>query len=294
MKIVRENIEFERGMDPKEGIGVGMKAKLKERSLKNLVGHLSNSKRIAAEIGGEFMYDIDLEKIYLLTKSGDVESNRKHPLFDEKMWKALEPHLSEYNIKRTRSTGAGVDTTIYETPYGKVVREHNRLGVDLYWAEFDTYMGLLNSLNDINVNEELEFERGRNPKKVMRIGGRELLKDDILGNQSGWSNPEISRAEGTLELPADDIFILGFAGEYDLNKWKFNDFTEKLENLCKEGEVIDRHKFGDNIYLLLQTDVGKIARAVLDEEGIYYYGGIEAALNLDLPNVPQSKRESIF
>ena len=128
---VYENIEFERGKDPKEIAGIGMKAALKKRSLETLVGPASNSKRIAAEIGGEFMFDIDLSKIYLLTKS-DSDRNRTSPLFDPKMWKALEPHLSEYNIKRTRSTGAGVDTTIYDTPYGKVVREHNNIGVDQY------------------------------------------------------------------------------------------------------------------------------------------------------------------
>lgn len=162
---VKESLEFERGNDPKETLGVGMKEKLRERSLANLSQEGYVPRRVAAEIGGEFMFDIDLSKIYLLTRGGDDDFNRMSPLFDKKMWKALEPHLSEYNIKRERSATPSVKTTIYDTPYGKVVREHGNIRVDQYWAEFDTYMGLLKSLN-----ESIRFEREGTPKEKLGIG----------------------------------------------------------------------------------------------------------------------------
>ena len=128
----------------------------------------------------------------------------------------------------------------------------------------------------------------------MKIGSKEILKSDILGRQSGWTLPEKQRPSDLLGLDPDDVYILGFAGEVDYGKWHFNEFTKMLYDTCGRGEFIGSKKYGDNTYTLKDTHVGKIVKAELDEEGLYFYGGLDAALNIGIQNIPQGERESIF
>ena len=144
------------------------------------------------------------------------------------------------------------------------------------------------------VRENIEFERGRDPRSAMKIGSKEILKSDILGRQSGWTLPEKQRPSDLLELDPDDVYILGFAGETDKDEYFFNDYTQMLEDTCNEGKLLSAKNYGENGYNLYQTKFGRIVRAMLDEEGLYYYGDLESALNIGIQNIPQGERESIF
>jgi len=166
---------------------------------------------------------------------------------------------------------------------------------DLGWEESSSYNEVLWAASKY-LNESFEFERGKTPQAALGLGKeriKKLLNDDMLGNKTGWTTQEKSYASHPLGKRPEEVYILGFAGEIDYNKWIFNDWTGKLRDLCEEGEIIDTRIHGDNSWLTIMTDVGKIVRAMLDTEGLYYYGDLDTAINLGLHNVPQEKRESM-
>lgn len=168
-QFVYENISFERGRDPKGVIGIGLEGYLKDNSLKDKVYPASNSQRAAAELGAEFMYDIDLSKIYYL---GRLDAGK---ISDSPDWaiKRLLPYITDDKQESRRETGAGTILRSYNTPYGKVVFE-GLYGMPRYgsaWAERETVENLF---SDRKINESIKFERRVDPKKAMGLGNYRL------------------------------------------------------------------------------------------------------------------------
>ena len=94
-------------------------------------------------------------------------------------------------------------------------------------------------------------------------------------------------------IDADDIYQMGFAGEWDYDKYEFNEWTQKLEDLTPIKGAFKKEIYKKDGYYFYNFPMGKIVKVYLDEEGIYWYGDATAAINLDLVNVPRDDIESM-
>lgn len=258
-----ESVNFQKGLDPREMMDIGDEA----------YRVLQKMKTIAASLG---IPEIPIDD---LNKEKALASWRMPGI------KGTDQERKDTGIGRIILYKSGDDEI---KVYTKGIR-----GTDIdQWYSWNSPRKWIENIKMIN--EDVNFERGRDPKDTMKIGSKELLKDDSLGRQRGWTWEEKKRPSQLLGLDVDDIYILGFAGEVDYGEWHFNDYTGMLYDICSKGRSLKREVYGKNTYTLKDTSAGKIVMAQLDEEGMYFYGGLEAALYLDLPEVPQSERESIF
>ena len=260
---ITENLEFERGKDPKASMGVGSKAKaIRIRDLMRWSSKLDDMMPMADKRAMEFL-EWPLRSSRMVSTSVILEDEEEFEKRLDGIIRSKRPIIYRDKIFIPDKDKNGYYTGHY-TPH--------------------------------DLNESVSFERGKDPKSILNIGKeriKKLLHKDILGFNTGWTPQEKHNAAYPLGKRIDEVYILGFAGEIDENEWVFNEYTGKLRDLCEEGEILDTRIDGDNTYLLIDTEVGKIVRGMLDTEGIYYYGDLDTAIRLGTHNVPRPERESM-
>jgi hypothetical protein len=159
------------------------------------------------------------------------------------------------------------------------------------WTDPNTW---LKTFGDILINESVSFQRGKDPIKIMDLGVSKLLKPFSLSERMGFSFNESSFITSTLGIDASDIYQLGFAGEIDHNAWNFNDYTQKLENLVLQGNIISRKQINRIVTAVVSdTEIGRIAKIIFDEEGAYYFSDIKPAFALELWKKNRNELESL-
>jgi hypothetical protein len=265
-RFVYENMDFERGKDPKTVLSIGLKARRD--------------------------FDTIQEAIEWMFRFPDVFSEGRIKEWDFKIKKTENsygnfvefPQIRENRIQYVRWVKWNLKTKTIDGELWGLKKSKDALdGLERFLIDRTQKM-----------YESLEFERGQDPISAMKIGARKLLKSDSLGPRTGWTLLEKMRLSDLLGEDPYDVYILGFAGEIGYSEWHFNKFTEMLAKACVRGKVLDKKKYGDNVYVLIDTKFGNIVRAQMDEEGLYFYGGLDAALNIGIQDIPQGERESIY
>lgn len=150
------------------------------------------------------------------------------------------------------------------------------------------------SLEDkfLDLNENVSFERGGNPKKTLDIGAEKLLQPFSLDSRTGFTPNEKGAIESIFYKDSSEIYLLGFAGEIDYDTWHYNDYTAKLRDLTYTAKLIRSKKRSSFDMFLYLTSIGVIARIIEDEAGIYFIAGFKAASNLEIWKIPESEKES--
>ena len=179
MKIVRENINFERGLDPKKAIGIGKYwAKTKGEIAKEIFNaceirakkFINDVHKEAKKAGYADSFDY-AQKIY---QEEEDESLKKIYKVEDKieiLTAEIKKILQEYPIMKDRSLEIDLSNffVVGEPPPG-------------------TMLTIIEDALDPRLNESVYFERGMDPKKSMGIG-QEAAKQKLIG-----MIPDLSRS----------------------------------------------------------------------------------------------------
>lgn len=204
MKFVREYIEFERGINPKTALGIGQVANipkiLLQQDLKSgygidgLPGSIRDIKTTKDRVHIRFWYDHKIRNL----ETGKLISKEKYA-------KKLAEDSGIWNLFKNFYHAHGIS---YE----------------FYYTLKDEYKGMLPQNQEYdydNMNETLDFERGKDPKSALDIGRESLIKKEFLtyGDAADW-------AIRNLELITDD-------------KYSPNDVIRKVEGHLMPMELAD-------------------------------------------------------
>jgi hypothetical protein len=168
-RFVSESIDFQRGQDPKKTMGLGARSILEKRRL----GATMPPEKISPQITrmwNHIQEDLGekLSDIYILGNDRDE--------IPDYIIEKLSKHIGSPEAqKRTKIVhhGTGPYYHIYETPYGRVLRERVGEGegyLNSYLVGYQTALNLDLPKHLSSVRESLEFERGKSPKEAMNIG----------------------------------------------------------------------------------------------------------------------------
>jgi len=168
-RFVSESIDFQRGQDPKKTMGLGARSILEKRRLgatmppEKISPHITRMWNHIQEDLGEKLSDI-----YILGNDRDE--------IPDYIIEKLKKHIGSPEAqKRTKIVhhGTGPYYHIYETPYGRVLRERVGEGegyLNSYLVGYQTALNLDLPKHLSSVRESLEFEREKSPKEAMNIG----------------------------------------------------------------------------------------------------------------------------
>jgi hypothetical protein len=169
-KIVDESLSFERGKDPIDSLDLGIRNSLRKRIIgcnvppekishaltriwENIVGNLGEKRR---------------EDVFYI---GGSHGTPNLPPMPNDIKEKLFPYVfSEEAAKSSiiSNNGTGSKYQLFETPYGKVLREYFISLSESYFVGFETAKAL--GLYKYPINESISFERGKDPKKAMDVG----------------------------------------------------------------------------------------------------------------------------
>ena len=195
-----ESLEFERGRDPKTSMGIGLSKKiamgLKSLSKDPLVGRLFQVYGINDDERGEYSSFPNEVNLYIEISAREIPSK-------EAMWQIIEEN--------------GLDPEYFYD-----IAEDNQM--------FHVWRLLINPEYDKNfleassiiMNESLEFERGKDPKEIMKIGsarGGEVLFNLIF--------EEAKKSPRVFVYPQKPTIV----GKFD--HWKIGPIAEKKEKYFK-------------------------------------------------------------
>jgi len=255
---IKEALEFERGKDPKQSIGLGVKEQIRREINQEWYpdrygadqwdGNYNTALTWAAEKGR-----LDYIK-WLINQGADIRNNDNEP------------------IKQAASFGQK-DVVVYLIDHGADPLAGN--GYPILAAKFAGYPALaeLIKLKAGEIKESLEFERGRDPKETMDIGISRKLKERIFTIGS----PYFSKTQTRLRIrelfggiPYDQIYYL------DEDHKALAKRPTKLIKIMESSTPI-QVKEGFNNLKLWTTPKGKLLSAS-EGWGATLYGDKEMAL----------------
>jgi hypothetical protein len=193
---VYENVHFERGRDPRGSMRIGIEGILKGKSLRDLAHPSEHSQRCAAEIASEFQSQIDLSKIFYIgtIHAGDPFENEEAGM--DNIVEKLLPYITDDKLVHKRMPVTGTVIRVYDTPYGRVTFEgqYGEPPHGTAWAEKETFKNLY---LDQKVNENVSFEREKDPKRSMGLGTRHLISKfmEELGEEDTDDNALIEASK---------------------------------------------------------------------------------------------------
>jgi len=239
MKIVKEHIEFERGLEPSNAMNIGIKNLAKKYLLNN---HSTGHTELEKELISRFL-DLPLDEIYLICDNG----------YDTKEYTAKIFNI----INNSKSIIKDEYYTLYITKDGKILRERDGRTHYLYFSGIDVInYDLLNS-----ITESIDFERGLNPIGKDYILNKKL--SDIFGS---WQENVFSVFEELFNLPREEIYyIKEFLSEADITQ--IDGLKDPIQKEFGAGQSLD----------LYESPYGKIA-VFIDGWNIMLFGDLSAAM----------------
>ena len=231
-QFVYENINFERGLDPKSSMGIGAKEFLRKQ-LEEVSDHLS----------GAYKNDIPKVLDFLLNKNANIEFLG----YDSEDLAEVKWVSSNGQRRRSRMGYPEYDETTVQTPkrkwYGKKYYKEELANrgpfialVDWIkwsekhlWSKNSYYKGVLD--REI-INEYQDFERGKDPKKSMDIGIT-IQNRDFRKREKNFmaAHPEIQHAHSA------SIFTVGSGiGGHD---WETISFSKQTLDPIKDFKPLD-------------------------------------------------------
>ena len=193
---VHESINFQRGKDPKDSLDIGIRNTLQKRILGYWVKSEKKSSSIE-RIWKNIINDLGEEKIEdVLFLGRELDPLPFLPAIPEEIRKRLEPYVFSKEAAKSSiiyDHGTGSKYQLFETPYGKVLREYSMGFIDNYYVGFETAKTL--GLYKYPINESLSFERGKDPKDALKIGSP-LAR---LADELGMTYPEIKQNKKDLQ-----------------------------------------------------------------------------------------------
>ena len=178
-KNVRESLDFERGKDPKEVLGLGVKEKIRQ----GILGLLNSSRNSTTQIS----------TINLLKNREDLWleiSDYGTKDFEDVFYSLLSPEYFKDDIyvkAKPRKFSKS-----WKNDWKVFIKDEYK---DFFKACFD---------NEGYIKESLNFERGMNPKSSMDIGQEKLDRDFI--EETNWELPQ--------DIIQDMFTIIGIIRDY--------------------------------------------------------------------------------
>ena len=199
-KLVRENINFERGRDPKAALGVGMINRIPHLLLKADLesGYGFNGKPGAIrniEIVGPVRIQINF---HYRVQIKNLETDKI--ISGEKYAKLLAEQAGVWDL------------------FGNFYNVHHS-SYEFYYTLLPEYANILQKgavYDYSDINESLNFERGQDPKKSMGIGHQAQIEK--LAREIDWDwTPDQSDEEYAMSASEEVIDVVHFLVEWDKN-----------------------------------------------------------------------------
>ena len=205
MKIIKENIRFERGKDPRHTMDIGAvqdaeKIEFFEKDLNKL------------EHRGAGYVTVQEDDLYLMLI----------------YWHRVREDEKEHTfLFSDRHSGDSIKI------------------LDNKWVKYRGKRHFLSTTKEGKkpIRESVSFERGKDPKDQMNIGAGKLIEPFRMTKEKirGFTKNEIDPVSEMMGLPLDQIYQLGFAGEIDYNKWHHNEWTQFLHDIAMTRHPDKKH-----------------------------------------------------
>lgn len=257
-----ESVSFERGLGPKEAMDIG-----EIHDAEKIAFFEKDLNKLGGESGGYITVQADDLRLMLMYWSQVSEEEKKYTfVFSDKY------------------SGDSIEV------------------LDNKWVEYygKRYFLSMDKEGRKDIRESVSFERGQKPTDAMSIGAKATIpvEQTLRGMQRGFTLDEIKPIMDLLELPTKEIYLIAFGGEVDYDQWHFNEYGHSVTLLVDDHPVKKEMKSelpnrSRNWYRLVDTEIGPMVKAKFDEEGLYYFGTIEAAIKMDIVK-NKDQIESIF
>jgi len=228
--IVRENIEFQRGEDPKKMMGLG-KEPYKKYAVSNLILVLNFNDQVFNNMQRVFKNTWD--NIYFL---GDDWLLRDNETFKNTIYSLIKHGdlIKEHTHKR-HYTGGKVSYRLYQTPSGKLLVLNDSF--EGYFGDLSVAASLrVDQLKELNeriaerLRESVEFRRGKDPRQSMNIGLISKIKNAV---------PKIMELDNkaliTDSFPPNIHFIRVTFDRFEIHFFS-NDFYDEEGNPIDKGD----------------------------------------------------------
>jgi hypothetical protein len=182
MKIVKESlneINFERGISPKEALGIGPSELIKPYSCKAL----------GYDNWGVFSFTIpeisnlNFDQFFLIGRAANKSDTKNKPPAVKQALKLIKD-LRPYKCKRDDDMADNYSVgCIYSTPIGKIITVFRE--ADYIWGDKKAAINLkiwetpVSALTESSKLNEVNFERGKDPREAMNIGKKAQLMNDM-------------------------------------------------------------------------------------------------------------------